>query len=225
VAVPTLPSRRSAGNHRIWPSDNVRQVKCWFSHFFTAIEPSLQQFYAALDDKQKAHLLRDLTLAPPLRASDRTAERSRDRSERRRGRYRAYAEATNREYEPDSSRISEADSNRTKRYGPPHPCGEGSGVPRSNLRCRPTNSTSSVNRWAAICEDLTTTLRNRPISDIERGVRLSEPQRVAFYGLVTASLKAADTLGSVCPAEHACVRTRAAQEPERRGLLRGSACA
>src|SRR5262245_60063035 len=45
---------------------------------FTAIEPSLQQFYAALDDEQKARLLRDLTLAPP-RASARTADRSRDR--------------------------------------------------------------------------------------------------------------------------------------------------
>src|SRR5262245_17283742 len=35
VAVPTLPSRRSAGNHRTWPSDNVRQVKCWFCQLMT----------------------------------------------------------------------------------------------------------------------------------------------------------------------------------------------
>src|SRR5262245_31173599 len=43
---------------------------------FTAIEPALQQFYAALDDEQKARLLRDLTLAPQPRVSDRTADPS-----------------------------------------------------------------------------------------------------------------------------------------------------
>jgi len=32
---------------------------------------------------------------------------------------------------------------------------------------------------------------------------LSSAQRVAFYELVTASLKAAETLGSACPAETA----------------------
>ena len=44
-------------------------------------------------------------------------------------------------------------------------------------------------------------LRNWPVREIERMVRLNSPQRVAFYELVTASLKAADTLGSDCPAE------------------------
>ena len=34
-------------------------------------------------------------------------------------------------------------------------------------------------------------------------MRLSEPQRVTFYELVTSSLKAADTLASECPAETA----------------------
>ena len=46
-------------------------------------------------------------------------------------------------------------------------------------------------------------LRGWPIREIERGVRLSETQRVSFYELVTASLKAADTLASACPAETA----------------------
>ena len=46
-------------------------------------------------------------------------------------------------------------------------------------------------------------LRNWPVREIERDVRLSGPQRVAFYELVTASLKAADTLASACPAESA----------------------
>jgi hypothetical protein len=41
------------------------------------------------------------------------------------------------------------------------------------------------------------------VREIERDVRLSGPQGVAFYELVTSSLKAADTLGSACPADTA----------------------
>jgi hypothetical protein len=44
---------------------------------------------------------------------------------------------------------------------------------------------------------------SRMIRDIERSVRLSEPQRVAFYDLVSSSLKAADTLAGACPRENA----------------------
>jgi LTXXQ motif family protein len=57
--------------------------------------------------------------------------------------------------------------------------------------------------WHQVCEHLTVALRGWPIREIERGVRLSESQRVSFYELVTASLKAADTLASACPAETA----------------------
>ncbi len=57
--------------------------------------------------------------------------------------------------------------------------------------------------WSMICEHLTVALRGWPISEVERNVRLSETQRVSFYELVTASLKAADTLASTCPAETA----------------------
>jgi hypothetical protein len=57
--------------------------------------------------------------------------------------------------------------------------------------------------WSATCDELAAVLRNWPVREIERDVRLSPPQRVAFYELVTASLKAADTLGSACPAEAA----------------------
>ena len=57
--------------------------------------------------------------------------------------------------------------------------------------------------WSRICENLTVALRGWPIREIERNVRLSETQRVSFYELVTASLKAADTLASACPAESA----------------------
>jgi len=46
-------------------------------------------------------------------------------------------------------------------------------------------------------------LRNWLVREIERDVRLSSPQRVALYELVTASLKAADTLDSTCPVEAA----------------------
>jgi hypothetical protein len=61
----------------------------------------------------------------------------------------------------------------------------------------------SAASWGQICEHLTVALRGWPIREIERGVRLSESQRVSFYELVTASLKAADTLASACPAEAA----------------------
>jgi len=58
--------------------------------------------------------------------------------------------------------------------------------------------------WSgAMCEELAAVLRGWPVREIERDVRLSSPQRVAFYELVTASLKAADTLGGACPAETA----------------------
>jgi hypothetical protein len=57
--------------------------------------------------------------------------------------------------------------------------------------------------WSAMCEELAAVLRGWPVREIERDVRLSSAQRVAFYELVTSSLKAADTLGSACPAETA----------------------
>ena len=52
-----------------------------------------------------------------------------------------------------------------------------------------------------MCEEFAAVLRGWPVREIERDVRLSSAQRVAFYELVTASLKAADTLGGACPAE------------------------
>ena len=127
---------------------------------FAAVESALQGFYAALDDEQKARLLRDMTLAP---AQARDGQRRAERWEPRSYRWRAY----------------ERESNRAA----------------SSARA------AGANPLAAICEDLTSALRGWPIREIERGVRLSEPQRVAFYELVTSSLKAADTLAGACPAE------------------------
>jgi hypothetical protein len=55
--------------------------------------------------------------------------------------------------------------------------------------------------WVGLCQDFTTALRNWPMREIEQGVRLSETQRVVLYELVTASLKAAETLADRCPQE------------------------
>ena len=93
-------------------------------------------------------------------------------------------------------------------------------------------------RWSAMCEELAAVLRGWPVREIERDVRLSSAQRIAFYELVTASLKAADTLGSACPAETAltpvgrmdtmrerlCSRARGHRRdpPRAHALLRGA---
>ena len=61
----------------------------------------------------------------------------------------------------------------------------------------------AANMGPGICENFAAALRGWPIREIERNVRLSETQRVAFYELVTLSLKAADTLAGACPAENA----------------------
>ena len=120
---------------------------------FAAIDAPLRAFYAALDDEQKARLLRDLTLS---RSQAREGDRAAERFERR---------------------------SRWQRVSGAHD--------------------GEANAWASICENLTAALRGWPIHEIERRVGLSQPQRVAFYELVTSSLKVADTLASACPAETA----------------------
>ena len=47
-----------------------------------------------------------------------------------------------------------------------------------------------------------------PIREVEQSVRLSETQRIAFFELVTTSLKTADTLASTCPADTAITPAR-----------------
>src|SRR5262249_61691074 len=55
-------------------------------------------------------------------------------------------------------------------------------------------SQAAAPAWSgAMCEELAAVLRGWPVREIERDVRLSSPQRVAFYELVTASLKAPPT--------------------------------
>jgi hypothetical protein len=117
---------------------------------YTAVEPALRAFYAALDDEQKARLMRDMM-------QSRSQAREGDRTEERRS-GRRHASTDRRAGEP-------------------------------GLR--------------GICEDLVSALRAWPVREIERRVRLSEPQRADLYELVTASLKAAETLAEKCPAETA----------------------
>ena len=62
--------------------------------------------------------------------------------------------------------------------------------------------------WGMICEHLTVALRGWPIREVERNVRLSDAQRIAFFELVTTSLKTADTLASTCPADTAITPAR-----------------
>ena len=127
---------------------------------FTAVEPALQNFYAKLDDEQKARLLREMGAREPQEQVPRR-ERRRD----------------------------DADRYRSRR-----------GAEGERSRAAPT--------WGMICEHLTIALRGWPIREVEQSVRLSETQRIAFFELVTTSLKTADTLASTCPADTAITPAR-----------------
>jgi hypothetical protein len=166
---------------------------------FDTVEPKLQAFYAALNDEQKARLYRDMAAPAAANAAQTTGARE-AREERRyssrRERWRAYAEARERmgsPHEPEarlrasSTRYGEMRDSRMS-------------LRSSGLR---SNATAAAPGWSGTCEELGSVLRNWPVREIERDVRLAGAQRVAFYELVTASLKAADTLSSACPAEAA----------------------
>ena len=142
---------------------------------FDAVEPALATFYGTLDDEQKARLYRDMA-APAAPAARETAGRREAQEERR----------ERRDY---SSR-----RDRWRSYA----------AARAAAARDPTPRQAAAPPWSgAMCEELAGVLRGWPVREIERDVRLSSPQRVAFYELVTASLKAADTLGGACPAETA----------------------
>jgi hypothetical protein len=80
---------------------------------------------------------------------------------------------------------------------------------RSDRRSSRWRAYASADRNAAakrsddICEEVISALRGWPVRQIEGSVRLSEPQRVSFYELVTSSFQAADMLAGECPAETA----------------------
>ena len=79
---------------------------------------------------------------------------------------------------------------------------------------KPDDRLSGASRIAApklgvgACEGFAAALRGWPIREIERSMQLSEQQRVAFYEFVTASLKAANTLVTACPAATAITPAR-----------------
>ena len=146
---------------------------------FDTVEPALAAFYGTLDDEQKARLYRDM--AAPAAANARETTPRRDAQEERRERQ---------EYSSRRDRWRTYAAAREAAAREPTP---------SQAR-----SQAAAPPWSgAMCEELAAVLRGWPVREIERDVRLSSAQRVAFYELVTASLKAADTLGGACPAESA----------------------
>jgi len=146
---------------------------------FDAVEPALATFYGTLDDEQKARLYRDMA-APAASNAPQRAERREAQEERR----------ARREYSSRRDRARAYAAAREAAAREPTP---------SQAR-----SQAAAPPWSgAMCEELAAVLRGWPVREIERDVRLSSAQRVAFYELVTASLKAADTLGGACPAESA----------------------
>jgi hypothetical protein len=164
---------------------------------FDTVEPKLAAFYAALNDEQKARLYRDMAApAPPAAANAAQTTGAREALEERRyssrrERWRAYAaarESAGSPHEPEA-RLRASST----RYGE---------MRDSRVSLRSIRATDA-HGWSGTCEELGAVLRNWPVREIERDVRLAGAQRVAFYELVTASLKAADTLSSACPAEAA----------------------
>jgi hypothetical protein len=140
---------------------------------FDQVQPALATFYGALDDEQKARLYRDMA-APAATARETTPPREAQDDRRAPREYRSRR---------DRWRAYAAAREAPARGTAPHQ--------------------AAAPAWSATCDEFAAVLRNWPVREIERDVRLSSTQRVAFYELVTASLKAADTLASACPAESA----------------------
>ncbi|HEX2351838.1 MAG TPA: Spy/CpxP family protein refolding chaperone [Xanthobacteraceae bacterium] len=150
---------------------------------FDTVEPKLQAFYAALNDEQKARLYRDMAApAPPAAANAAQTTGAREARERIGSPHEPEARLR-----ASSTRYGEMRDSRMS-------------LRSSGLR---TDATAAAPGWSGMCEELGSVLRNWPVREIERDVQLAGAQRVAFYELVTASLKAADTLSSACPAEAA----------------------
>jgi hypothetical protein len=140
---------------------------------FDKVQPALATFYGALDDEQKARLYRDMA-APAATARETTPRRASQDDRRESREYRSRRD-------------------RWRAYAAAREAPARETAPRQ----------AAAPPWSATCDEFAAVLRNWPVREIERDVRLSSTQRVAFYELVTASLKAADTLASACPAESA----------------------
>jgi hypothetical protein len=160
---------------------------------FDQVQPALATFYGALDDEQKARLYRDMA-APAATARETTPRRE--------------AQADRRE-----SREYRSRRHRWRAYAAAREAPARGTAPRQ----------AAAPAWSATCDEFAAVLRNWPVREIERDVRLSSTQRVAFYELVTASLKAADTLASLdAPAPCRRARRHRRDPPRARALLRGA---
>ena len=145
---------------------------------FDTVEPALATFYGTLDDEQKARLYRDMMAAPAAAAARETTG--------------------GRDIRADARQEYSSRRHRWRAYAAAREAAAREPTPSQ------ARSQAAAPGWSgAMCEELAGVLRGWPVREIERDVRLSSPQRVAFYELVTASLKAADTLGGACPAETA----------------------
>jgi hypothetical protein len=140
---------------------------------FDKVQPALATFYGALDDEQKARLYRDMA-APAATARETTPRRE-----------------------------AQDDRRAPREYGSRRDRWRASAAAREAAARETAPRQAAAPPWSATCEEFAAVLPNWPVREIERDVRLSSTQRVAFYELVTASLKAADTLASACPAESA----------------------
>jgi LTXXQ motif family protein len=157
---------------------------------FDTVEPALTAFYAALNDEQKARLYRDMAAPTAAAASNATASSAADTTGSRDAQT---AWRVRRDY---SSR-----RHRWRDYAAAREAPARVSAPRQGTR--ENASRQAAPGWNGTCEQLAGVLRNWPVTEIERDVGLTSAQRVAFYELVTSSLKAADTLANACPAEAA----------------------
>jgi LTXXQ motif family protein len=157
---------------------------------FDTVEPALTAFYATLSDEQKARLYRDMAAPSAAAASNAPASSA---AETTGGREAQTARRARRDY---SSR-----RHRWRDYAAAREAPARVSAPRQGTRENASRQASPG--WNGTCEQLAGVLRNWPVTEIERDVGLTSAQRVAFYELVTSSLKAADTLANACPAEAA----------------------
>jgi hypothetical protein len=147
---------------------------------FATLQPALQTFYGALDDEQKARLLLDMRLSvAPAPSVKRTRERMHQQDSSDRRSRRAYARAR-----------------------------AAAGVTEPDDRLDGADRMAAPKLGTGACEDFAAALRGWPTRDVERSVQLSEQQRVIFYEFLTASLRAAETLVTACPAATALTPAR-----------------
>jgi LTXXQ motif family protein len=150
---------------------------------FDVVEPALQAFYNALNDEQKARLYREMGMPVAANAPQTAGRREAQDSREARDSAREARDYSSRRHRwRDYAAAREAAAREAAARNPPR---------------------ASAPGWSGTCEELAGVLRNWPVREIEQNVRLSAQQRVAFYELVTSSLKAAETLGGACPAQAA----------------------